>query len=133
MAERDRREAALCAMASEVAGKPLSQKGRAAAELAKSLSDWANPDIKALTDWHTIDVLPAMLDAAAGRGATFSSIRYEGDVLTLRGVARDTADVTEMRRVAEAASYAAHADTTKSQDGIGFEMRVFARDKRVGP
>lgn len=133
MVERDRREAALCAMASEVAGKPLSQKGRAAAELAKSLSDWANPDIKALTDWHTIDVLPAMLDAAAGRGATFSSIRYEGDVLTLRGVARDTADVAEMRRVAEAASYAAHADTTKSQDGIGFEMRVFARDKGVGP
>lgn len=129
MMELDRREASLGAMATEVAGMPIQQKGRAAVERAKSLCDWLNPAIESFARKHPIDVLPDMLDSAAESGATFSSIRYERDVLTLRGVARDTADVTAMRRVAEAASFAADADTSKSQDGIGFGIRVSTPDE----
>lgn len=129
LAERDRRDAALGAMAAEVAGKALPQKGRAAAEIAKSMRYWMDPQVEFFAESRPVDVLPALLDVAADRGATFSSIRYERDVLTLRGVARDTADVAAMRRAAEAALFATDADTSKSQDGIGFEISVSAPDE----
>lgn len=128
IAERDRRETTLGAMAAEVAGMPIQQKGRAAVERAKSLSDWMNPVIESFAKEHPIDILPAMLDAASERGATFSSVRYEGEILSLRGIARDTADVNALRRIAEKASFKVDADVAKASAGIGFGLRIADAD-----
>ena len=111
---------ALDRAAARVANGPLPQHGRAAVERAKGLFDWRNPAIAAFADGSPLDALPALFEAAAARGMTFSSLSFADGVLRIAGQGAVEADVGVLRQAAEKAGCAFTAETSARGDGIGF-------------
>ena len=119
---------ALDRAAARVANGPLPQHGRAAVERAKGLFDWRNPAIAAFAEGSPLDVLPALFEAAAARGMTFSSLSFADGVLQIAGQGAVEADVGVLRQAAEKAGYALAAEISERGDGIGFSATVSRRE-----
>ena len=113
--------------AARIANGPLPQHGRAAAERAKGLFDWRNPTLASRTARSALDALPALVEAAATRGLTFSDLDYDDGVLHLSGHGAVEADMTVLQLAAARAGFAFDARTEARADGIGFTATVTPR------
>ena len=110
--------------ADRIANGPLPQRGRAAAERAKGLFDWRNPAIASMAAASPLESLPAIFEAAASRGVTFSEIAYEGDRLRLSGRCAVEADLDILRNATDKAGFAFSAETSPHADGVDFSATV---------
>ena len=116
--------ASLDQAAARIANGPLPQHGRAAAERAKGLFDWRNPALASRTTPSALDALPALVEAAATRGLTFSALDYDDGALRLSGHGAVEADMTVLRLAAARAGFAFDARAEARADGVGCTATV---------
>jgi hypothetical protein len=92
-------DAAVRACLDDLAGRPVTQRGAAAAVFARQeLDARLSPHVEAFAEPGPIRGLPALLRMAALRRVGLSSVRAEGLRLAISGEAAAAADVAALER-----------------------------------
>lgn len=110
-----------------VANMQLPQKGRAAAERAKTLFDWRNPTVEAFTEDSTLLALdPLFKIAATQTKSCFSifSISFHDFILTVSGHVARESDISLWHNEVEKLGFKFNSSITSANNGFDFTATV---------